>query len=275
MLARIVQGNMTVDQSTAAACSEIDTMVFPEPITIQVYSFIGGIGFAATAVTQILCGVVILAAWKYRSHPSMINPLTSTITLVGCIVFLSSSLSLLGPRSPAACTSIYVLLGTGFSAIIGPIIMRLYGVYKVFISESSGVALPRSRLFAIALLPLLGDMVILILWIVLDPPSVVKQTSKDGARMQVCGLGRRNTDINIHLIVFIAYNWCLLVSAMVLAWKTREVFDPLIERSSHIFFACGNALFLGCVCTLVLFTTDLSPEGNFIFRTLCSIILIV
>ncbi|KXS10949.1 hypothetical protein M427DRAFT_36417 [Gonapodya prolifera JEL478] len=266
ILYQVVSGNLTVDAATEEACATMDAMVFPPPESVSFASTVGGVIAAINASLQILCIAVIVILYWLRAQPSIvaIDLQMSCTVLVGCVVFLADTYTYMGAASLVGCRSSVFLLTIGSGLTLGPCLAKLYRIWNVF--ESVGTKklnLRTSALFGIVGAITAPEVVLGIVWMIVDPPSFVKLVTDSDVRMQIC----RSKSEMINTAFFwaiLAYNVVLLLAGLTLAWLSRNAYDRFNE-SREIGIGFMNILFLGLVWVLMS-VAALSTEFQFWIR---------
>ncbi|KAJ3339599.1 hypothetical protein HDU93_008016 [Gonapodya sp. JEL0774] len=266
ILNQVVSGNLTVDAATDEACAIMDAMVFPPPESVSFSSTVGGVITAVNASLQILCIAVIAMLYWLRAQPSIVamDLQMSCTVLVGCVVFLADTYTYMGAASVVGCRSSVFLLTIGSGLTLGPCLAKLYRIWNVF--ESVGAKklnLRTSALFAIVAAITVPEVVLGIIWTIVDPPSFVKLVTDSGVRMQICRSKSEILNTGFFWAI-LAYNVALLLAGLTLAWLSRNAYDRFNE-SREIGIGFMNILFLGLVWVLMS-VASLSTDFQFWIR---------
>ena len=198
---------------------------------------------------------------------------------IAAIVLASREFAADDPTAFSALCNIEVWLATiGLEMIFSVLFVRLLRVYRIFFDYNKvGKLWTDQSLFVMALLVVLGSVVLLVIWVAVDPLKQVRDREYHSDTnppfyevVQHCS----SDNIIVWLILLLVYSVLLIVVVLVLAIKTRKVklesFKDTKKVNAYIFITVAM---LGlCMPLAVIFTVTQVQIAAHIFQSSAFII---
>ncbi|XP_070548612.1 gamma-aminobutyric acid type B receptor subunit 2-like [Ptychodera flava] len=237
--------------------------------------------------------LVINTAYRNAKAIKISSPPLNNFTAVGCLLLyagvfmfgidigISTNVQLL----LASCWIRIILLSVGLSLSFGALFVKTYRIHVIFneaLTKMKMTNLPDSKLIGGILLLVFVDIVIFVLWIILDDMQIVK------AHLEPV-FDETNSELEIYLvpeiyhcssrhslyfsIALYCYKGFILLWGVFLAWETRRVSLTQLNDSTYIALSI-YAVFV--TCTIVLPVLYLKGnDATFTFTFLTTAIIIV
>ena len=205
-----------------------------------------------------------LKVWRFASPNFLFGSLIGAILAYVGIILMSAD------ASTGTCTSALWLYVVGMSLILGNIFAKTYRTWRLFSNQNHFflVKIHDHHILPISLVVMSLAIVILIVWTVMDAPTVHRSTKgvDDLEYVLICD----STDHGLEFFVTtVAYFGFLLLVALFLSFNTRNVGDAFNE--SKVLTLCvynlTQVLIIVIVCALAL---D-SPDARYILVVICLI----
>ncbi|KAI9139930.1 7 transmembrane sweet-taste receptor of 3 GCPR-domain-containing protein [Paraphysoderma sedebokerense] len=186
-------------------------------------------------ILYIFFAAIGFTAFRTRAIIKRSGFVFSQIIIFGSLLCAISVMVRLAEPSTASCISFPVLLGMGYILVFSSFIIKLWRVYVIF--ERSKVELPQALsdgvilryLFAIVL----GEALVLVLWLVIDQPGPAEYSyfaqNVGMVRFPTCAFG------SVGATVVLVYNAIVLLVAAVVAWKVQNVPSDFNETKATVF----------------------------------------
>ncbi|XP_022088746.1 gamma-aminobutyric acid type B receptor subunit 1-like [Acanthaster planci] len=232
---------------------------FEDRQTIRSAVFISGAIFATFGIILACCFLIFNIHFKNRRMIKMSSPNINNLMLIGGMLAYVSII-FQGVDTAIASTDTFLsmckaktwCLSTGFSLAFGSMFCKTWRVHKIFTNKTAmRMVLKDHRLLIWVAVLVLLDIVILILWEILDPLVAVERL---GAKV----VDNENDDVvytpirlfcesrnQIYWIgTFYIIDGLLLIFGAFLAWETRKVSIPALNDSKYIGICVYNVLIM-------------------------------
>nr|XP_054755802.1 gamma-aminobutyric acid type B receptor subunit 2-like isoform X2 [Lytechinus pictus] len=243
-------------------------IVLDKPIRIDSAAFLS---MSVLTVLGIILALLFLAFnVKYRKtkYIKLSSPNLNNILVVGCIAVYSAILmmGLDGDKVSDVvfaplCTIRTSFLAVGFSMAFGSMFVKTYRVYHIITHATSRVIkrkmLHESTLFLMIGVLLLLDVILIALWVILDPmyrqeKRLNVEVSDDGTRAYVPVIEECTSfHQSKWLVALYAYKGLLLLFGVFLAWETRKVKIPALNDSHYIAVCVYNVVIMSVLAVVV------------------------
>ncbi|XP_070548546.1 gamma-aminobutyric acid type B receptor subunit 2-like [Ptychodera flava] len=237
--------------------------------------------------------LVINIAYRNTKAIKISSPPLNNFTAVGCLLLyagvfmfgidigVSTNVQLL----LASCWIRIILLSVGLSLSFGALFMKTYRIHVIFneaLTKMKMTNLPDSKLIGGIILLVFVDIVIFVLWIILDDMQIVKahlepvfdETNPELEIYLVPEIYHCSSRYSLYFsIALYCYKGFILLWGVFLAWETRRVSLTQLNDSTYIALSIYTVF---VTCTIVL--PVLYLKGNdvtFTFTFLTSAIIIV
>ncbi|EPZ31654.1 GPCR, family 3 domain-containing protein [Rozella allomycis CSF55] len=195
-----------------------------------------------------------------------VNLLFCQMLLFGILlVYVSLFFQSAAPSTMNCNVSVWLPL-LGFSFICGPMLGKMFKVWRIFHScKIKSISITNYELIKFSSSIILFEVIALSIWtLVLGPstPIVVESTSNSLYTYTVCAKG--NSSLDFYLSVsLIACNGLLVLSGVILSFLTRNV-DSAYNETRYIGY-CMYDFLICCVILLPMYFTSGDQEGS-VFR---------
>lgn len=201
-----------------------------------------------------LCALLTIAlSWYFRDLAiiRMSSPTINMLASFGVIVVMGTVvLAGAGASSAEMCKAQYWLASIGFTLSYAPLFSKTYRVHHIFNSKKLRVrGYGNGQLFFMVGLFVVVDVVILTMWMVLDPPQSRSRTLSVDRQMNDAGLLTDVTtytlectsdQITTWLSFYLVFKSVLLLTGAILAFMVRKVNIPALNDSKWIGLAIYN-----------------------------------
>ncbi|EDV21425.1 uncharacterized protein TRIADDRAFT_60050 [Trichoplax adhaerens] len=201
--------------------------------------------------------MVFIAVKRRNRYIKMSSPNLNYFILFGCILCYISVIvngmdaGIVGVKNRKhTCIAEIWLLSLGFTIAFGSVMLKTWRIYKIFTNVAKLKLIIKDLQLIIRLGQLLlVDILILILWNIIDPISTNdvdvgvkihnhKEIIRD--RIQVC----TSTNSIVWLIAILAYKSAMLLFGVSLAWRTRKVSIETLNDSRSLVLTIYNIFVL-------------------------------
>ncbi|RUP48611.1 7 transmembrane sweet-taste receptor of 3 GCPR-domain-containing protein [Jimgerdemannia flammicorona] len=190
-----------------------------------------------------------VSSWK--------SPLFCCFELLGLMFAFGSIASFTLIPTVAICSLRPICLAVSFVLVLGNIIAKTFRIYRIFDNSFAlkSNTITNRYLSTIVIALLAGALVIVGLWLILDPPVPMLTAVNTLSSAWTCNsryytVGRTGTSLfEIFLIIYLG---SLVLVASILAYKTRGV-DDMYGESKQIAFVSYNMMIAGIICIPTLF----------------------
>ncbi|RLN13744.1 hypothetical protein BBJ28_00010533 [Nothophytophthora sp. Chile5] len=261
------------DPTNASLSLECSGAVLPDPIIVACdYVPVQSIGFVIVFVIVmiVLAGIVtcMVLVFKNRNIPIIRRSQFEFLEtmLAGTILMCCAALIYAGRPTDGLCVARPVVLAIGLTLIFGSLTVKCLRVYRVFLSKKlTRVVLPTHTMFKILGAFLLIDVVVLLLWFIVDFPSaievnVIVNEVYPGATIQAV---QCNTSSFLFSALLMFWKAILLGAGLYLSFLIRNVSVDFQE--SIWMFASSLVVVFGCVMILPLAYMIVLPATTFYY----------
>ncbi|XP_011340881.1 uncharacterized protein LOC105281380 [Ooceraea biroi] len=260
-------------------------------VTVAPAAFLAITCIASVGVTLALAFLAFNLHFRKHKSIKLSSPRLNNMAAVGCGLVYGAVI-LLGlddatlPDSdgyyPTVCKARVYLLSAGFSLAFGSMFTKTYRVHRIFTRSRSGVVknklLQDTQLIFLICMLLVIDVVVVTLWVILDPMQrhlqnlTLEISPQDRGvvyqpQVEVC----RSQHTNGWLGALYVYKGLLLVVGVYMAWETRHVKIPALNDSQYI----GMSVYFVVITSgIVVVLANLMPDrATLAFVTITALIL--
>ncbi|XP_011878481.1 PREDICTED: uncharacterized protein LOC105567862 isoform X2 [Vollenhovia emeryi] len=212
-------------------------------VTVAPAAFLAITCIASVGVTLALSFLAFNLHFRKHKSIKLSSPRLNNMAAVGCglvygaVILLGlddATLSDSDGYYPTVCKARVYLLSAGFSMAFGSMFTKTYRVHRIFTRSRSGVVknklLQDTQLIFLICMLLVIDVVVVTLWVILDPMQrhlqnlTLEISPQDRGvvyqpQVEVC----RSQHTNGWLSALYVYKGLLLVVGVYMAWETREL----------------------------------------------------
>lgn len=280
----VIESSKFVWKGGSVPADQMTTVDKLQTISIGSFGF-----FCAVEVLGIIIAVAFLVFnISYSSHRfiKMSSPRLNNVIVVGAILIYIAGI-LLGIDGNFASIDIEAILRCrlstwvaclGFTLGFGGMFLKTWRVHKIFHNRTKKMIITDFQLFAVLGLFLSIDLLILMVWEIVDPLYASKHyTGREEYRL--------STDTNykayyiectsnhpkIWLGVIYAYKGLMLAFGALMAWETRNVTFPALNDSKHIGISVYNVVFPCALGMTIVNVVDYNPN---VFYAVLSVLVV-
>lgn len=169
---------------------------------------------------------VVITFMQYKDTPVVkaAGRELSFMLLIGCVVCYCSVFVLLVKPSKVSCSLQRFVVGAGFAIIYSSLLVKTNRIYRIFTSASRttkrpACISPKSQVI-IATLLASAQILVYIVWVILEPPGVRMDIPNANDRFNVV-LKCMNKALS--LLLSLGYNMLLIIVCTVYAVLTRKI----------------------------------------------------
>lgn len=242
--------------------SRVDTYIYP------VASSPSGVFFSILAVVLIATSIALaVVMWIYREEDviraSSVN--FCLIIIFGSILVYSSLFFWEVEPTSRVCMGRAWFGFLGFSLVLGCLTAKNYRIWKIFKnSKLRKIRLSDQQLLFVVLGLLSFDVIILVIWEIVDPMVPYLYTStllEENEAFYDC-----NSDhLSIWVTILFAEKLALVLLGCLLAFKTRSKVLDKYNESKIIGFSMYNILIIATLCILLVTMLDSAVQVTFSF----------
>jgi len=215
-----------------------------------------------TAICALFLGMLVVChvfLALYRTHPVVkrSSPLFGQLVVLGCECFVVALLLRLPSQTEASCIAEQFLLSVGFSLFVGSLVVKTWRIDRIFNSgRLSKVSLPDTELLKVLAVYSSLDLLIVVLWAGISPPSpeLEAHSSEGFTFVQVCSSSQ---DSPFRIATYLLRALALLAGAA-FAVRLRDVSDAFNE-SKFLAVTVYNVSLLSAVVLGVLLIGSNDP----------------
>ncbi|XP_077984602.1 gamma-aminobutyric acid type B receptor subunit 1-like [Glandiceps talaboti] len=268
------------------------SMIIHEMVHINKIAFISIALLSLAGIAMALLFLMFNCRYRKTKYIKLSSPNLNNLVIIGSIlVYLC--LILLGINSTVVrnvtvlsiiCTVRAFLFSAGFSLAFGSLFIKTYRVYQIFTHANSVVLrtkmLQESRLFLMVLSLFTIDVILIIIWICVDPlhlqHRILPQRLIDEEdtvyipTIEQCTCER----LEVWLGILYAYKGLLLLFGVFLAWETRKVKIEALNDSQYIGMSVYNVMVLSIITVIVSNVIGTGQHETKTFLIVSSFILI-
>ncbi|XP_011878480.1 PREDICTED: uncharacterized protein LOC105567862 isoform X1 [Vollenhovia emeryi] len=260
-------------------------------VTVAPAAFLAITCIASVGVTLALSFLAFNLHFRKHKSIKLSSPRLNNMAAVGCglvygaVILLGlddATLSDSDGYYPTVCKARVYLLSAGFSMAFGSMFTKTYRVHRIFTRSRSGVVknklLQDTQLIFLICMLLVIDVVVVTLWVILDPMQrhlqnlTLEISPQDRGvvyqpQVEVC----RSQHTNGWLSALYVYKGLLLVVGVYMAWETRHVKIPALNDSQYI----GMSVYFVVITSgIVVVLANLMPDrATLAFVTITALIL--
>ncbi|XP_029159331.1 gamma-aminobutyric acid type B receptor subunit 2 isoform X2 [Nylanderia fulva] len=260
-------------------------------VTVAPAAFLAITCIASVGVTLALAFLAFNLHFRKHKSIKLSSPRLNNMAAVGCglvygaVILLGlddATLSDSDGYYPTVCKARVYLLSAGFSLAFGSMFTKTYRVHRIFTRSRSGVVknklLQDTQLIFLICMLLVIDVVVVTLWVILDPMQrhlqnlTLEISPQDRGvvyqpQVEVC----RSQHTNGWLSALYVYKGLLLVVGVYMAWETRHVKIPALNDSQYI----GMSVYFVVITSgIVVVLANLMPDrATLAFVTITALIL--
>jgi gamma-aminobutyric acid type B receptor len=229
--------------------------------------------FIAVAVITCIVMAIIVAAmgliFKHRNVPIIRRSQFEflEVMLVGALFICTAVLLFAGEPTDILCATRPTIVALGFTMIFGSLIVKSLRVYRVFMSKNmKRIVLPTATMFKILAAFLLVDVLVLLVWFVVDFPAAkqVQHTLPDLPPFETVSATECTSTSFIFSAILMFWKAVLLGTGLYLSFLIRNV-SVDFQESIWIF---ASSVVVGFACVLLLplaFLVDLPATTLYLF----------
>ncbi|KAG0360799.1 hypothetical protein BG005_009879 [Podila minutissima] len=223
------------------------------------------ISVAGLSVLFSLLTMLIVIVYKNAQVIKASSPLFCCLELLGFIFLYMFTVMGLDIPTNGLCMARPFALNVGFVLVVGNIVAKNFRVYRIFHNIYVTKRVIRdAHLLKIVGTILSGNLIIMAVWFIKEPPRLQQITMPDFTTYWTCD-NQRGTSTPFFVVLFV-YNATLLLIATFLAYKNRNVAANYNE-CRQIAFVVYNILLSGCLAMPTVFLPDEQFLTKFILST--------
>ncbi|KAJ3077424.1 hypothetical protein HK102_005247 [Quaeritorhiza haematococci] len=231
--------------------------VIPAPFVSFGPSSAIGKAFIAMGIIVFLLSIVLLALlFKHRNEKALkcLAPLFVATITGGCMLLAATMLVLAQDplEVPNVCYAVPVTVDLAFHLIVVSVLVKQYRLFMIFDYPGYPMAVKDRQLGAALVISWIPDLVVFILWFVLDPPAALRVDVGSPAFQTVSQCVSKSTGWAWGIS---AYAFLKLILAFRYSYLTRNVASEYNESKSSIFTIYNLVL---CIALGILGTNGTS-----------------
>nr|XP_058964544.1 gamma-aminobutyric acid type B receptor subunit 2-like isoform X2 [Pocillopora verrucosa] len=280
----VIESSKFVWKGGSVPADQMTTVDKLQTISIGSFGF-----FCAVEVLGIIIAVAFLAFnISYSSHRfiKMSSPRLNNVIVVGAILIYIAGI-LLGIDGNFASIDIEAILQCrlstwvaclGFTLGFGGMFLKTWRVHKIFLNRTKKMIITDFQLFAVLGLFLSIDLLILMVWEIVDPLYASKHytgreeyRSSTDTNYKAYYIECTSNHPKIWLGVIYAYKGLMLAFGALMAWETRNVTFPALNDSKHIGISVYNVVFPCALGMTIVNVVDYNPN---VFYVVLSVLVV-
>ncbi|XP_072046213.1 gamma-aminobutyric acid type B receptor subunit 2-like [Amphiura filiformis] len=261
----------------------VDSIIIKEEYhTISFVLFVSMTILAAIGIILAITFLVFNIKYRERRYIKMSSPKLNNLILIGGILTYAFVI-ITGLDTGRVSQEMYLwmcqvnawLLAIGFSLAFGSMFSKTWRVHKIFTTKIKKTIIKDSQLFVMVAILVVIDIIILVLWEVLDPVRIAVTHGPERA-------SHGNSDlVLVPVYVRCFSNWetywlgslmckngLMLIFGAFLAWETRKVTVPALNDSKYIGISVYNIVILSFVGVPVTIILDNDVNSNYLIISL-------
>lgn len=239
---------------------QIETTASPAVINSSIALSIIGMTISMVFLVSSACvcrkkNVFKLASWKFCA-----------IASIGGILGNACILLWTPPLTNTLCMLRPFLLPIAFDVLFFPLLLKTWRLKVLFTNMNSmkRVTISDWMLLKGILLPILVDLIIGIVWILVDPPTPAKVKSMiSETRYEMYCVSASHAFLIVIFVIKVPF----VLWGLQLAWATRTIMSVMNE-SSHILLSMLNLFFVGAYVVVIQFLITDSQSALVMLRSL-------
>ncbi|XP_071806888.1 probable G-protein coupled receptor 156 [Asterias amurensis] len=162
------------------------------------------------------------------------------------------------------------LLTVGFTLVYGSIFSKAWRVYRIFThAAAKRMVIRDGRLMSMVGVLLFVDVVVLVTWLILDPPQIHRKmiltaSSEDAAAplssreaLQFC----QSNNTGIWFTILFSFKAAILLMGTYLSWETRNVTVPSMNDAKCIVLSVYTCVILVAMATALMAVLEAWPNA--------------
>ncbi|ORZ40959.1 7 transmembrane sweet-taste receptor of 3 GCPR-domain-containing protein [Catenaria anguillulae PL171] len=223
-----------------------DVIPIEELATWEAYSSpLGGVLIFLCMLGAAMASVLGAIYVMFASNPIIkrASPRICLVMILGTIIGFATIFTVFGKPTTASCILDAWLLPTSFSLVFGNLITKSYRIYRVFSSTRRIKPMMDSAVVMASLFIWLVQVVILIAWMIIDPPIPRVASPFPGSYYWTCSSASSSLQTGF-VSALVGYNAFWLLVGFVMAWVTRALPSEYGEAK----WIATSAYFVTFVC---------------------------
>ncbi|KNE62374.1 hypothetical protein AMAG_07598 [Allomyces macrogynus ATCC 38327] len=200
----------------------------------------------------------------YRANP-IVKATSWTISVgmqIGILIVLASIFVNVGAPTATSCVAMPFVLSIGFSTVLGLLVAKTRRIFVLFNSiKLKGLKVSDLKVMVWGLAMVVVNVILCIIWAVIDPPRPTNQFISEGVTNVVCASSNPATGTAIGGVL-IAYNVLLILAGTVIAFITRGV-QAKFNESRQIGGVMYNLIALAAIGVPLLLSSSSNVTLSF------------
>jgi len=229
-----------------------ETLVYVYPSADSAGSIILSV---LASIGLLLCVALTVFVLRYRTLDLIraTSPEFMLVIIFGCVFMYASIFTYFGEPTVVSCHVRIWLFFLGYGVATAALLFKNFRIWRIFGNKSMTVfAITSKKLFLAGVLPALTvEVVLLLLWTIMDPYTVVADTSSPLLR---------NDQIQLHcasshvwpMSIMLSYNALLLVVNIFISIVTRKIPYSIYREARQILFSSYNTALISIICLVTL-----------------------
>lgn len=216
-------------------------------------------------VAIVVIGIILMLSYK---NPAIqrYSPMFMVAMLAGLSLIYASMFTYVGVPTSSTCKSQPLLLAYGFGLTMSALLVKNWRIFKIFNNKYTNIKnIQNKDLFLRIFAVLLIETVLLVIWMVYDPPKPV-YINLETARFWTCQSSDPafNQAMTIALMVF---NGIQVLFGVWLAYQTRNA-SARFGESKSIAIGTYNIFLCGVILVPLVYTDTLGVQFQYVFRSI-------
>ncbi|KAJ3211023.1 hypothetical protein HDU67_004825 [Dinochytrium kinnereticum] len=234
---------------------------------------------AVVATGSVIAGVTLMGligTFLFINDPVIksSSPIALTITAFGIIMGSLSVITYSVEPTKASCIAEIWMMPVSFSVVIGMLISKTFRILRIFNNpRAHKIRMTNFDLFVYMLVAASGNVIILIIWSIYDPPQpvVVSRGSSDGLNFIYCRSKSAAVQAGFSAILYL-YNAAILAILASLAFMTRSV-NALFSESKFIgYFVAATVFSVSLFIPILYFLTN-DISGIYVIKSVTILVI--
>ncbi|KAJ3103603.1 hypothetical protein HDU96_009211 [Phlyctochytrium bullatum] len=201
------------------------------------------------------------------------SPIALTITAIGIIGGSLSVVTYSVEPTKASCIAEIWILPVSFSVVGGMLISKTFRILRIFNNPRAiKIKMTNFDLFAYMLAATSGNVALLLIWSIYDPPLpvVVSKGTTEGLNYIYCGSSRSSVQAGFTGVLYF-YNACILLVLSILAFLTRRV-NALFSESKFIGYFVAATLGSVCLFLPIIYFLTVEITAMYIIKSVAILV---
>ncbi|KAI9192922.1 7 transmembrane sweet-taste receptor of 3 GCPR-domain-containing protein [Polychytrium aggregatum] len=211
--------------------------------------------------------IVLIIIYMIAMSPPFLQIISLGLVLLWLTVF-----GFTGKMSAVSCQLQNWFGWLGFSIITGSQLVKAYRIWVIFDNQKlKMILLSNVTLFTYTAVIVAVNLILLIVWAILDPPVPVLITVNEAYQYYDCSSSRFSGFILSRAIV--AYNITLQFAVLLFAYKTQNV-DSVYRESKWMTYTSLFNILCGAIAFIVIWTGNGTLSSNFFLKSILMLLAI-